>query len=80
MTDEHVKDHPSLINMEAILADYADCIPPLHLLLPNLVSLSPWFTAHGSIYFRPPHSIDETHTVYLLLPLHLWDPLEPPRV
>lgn len=79
MTDEHTQDHPSLVNVEAILAAYGECIPHLRDLEPHFACAARWFSKHGSIYFRPPSSVDDIHAVYVLLPLHLWDPLEPAR-
>lgn len=77
MTDRPSTDHPSLVNVEAVLASQADCTPHLGLLLRHFGDRACWFSVAGTIYFRPPPSVDDTHTVYVLQPLHVFDPLPP---
>ena len=78
MTPLLPKDHPTLVNIEAILAAYAACAPPLPVLLPHLCRPDGWLEIAGSIFFNPPASVDSVHDVYVLVPLHFYNPLPDP--
>lgn len=78
MTPLLPKDHPTLINLEAILAGYADCGAPLPDLLPFLCTKSRWFEIAGAIFFKPHPATDAVHDVYVLVPLHVYNPLPDP--
>ena len=77
MTPLLPQDHPSLVNVEALLTHYAGCIPPLDQLLAHLANADNWLMICDSIFFKPPPSVDAVHDVYLLVPLHSFDPTEP---